>query len=58
MHYTYAVGFLSSGCSLRMVCEKLKHFGAYIVFIQSLIFLNSFNSVTIHCFSILCELVH
>jgi hypothetical protein len=24
-HYTYSVGFRSSKCSLRMVCEKPKH---------------------------------
>jgi hypothetical protein len=32
-HYTYAVGFRSSGCSLRMVCEKPKHVRVYIVLI-------------------------
>ena len=31
MPYTYATGFLSSGCFLRMVCEKPKHVGVYIV---------------------------
>jgi hypothetical protein len=25
-NYTYAVGFRSSGCSPRMVCEKPKHY--------------------------------
>ena len=37
-HYTYAVGFRSSGCPLRMVCEKPKHVWAYIVLIWFLIF--------------------
>jgi hypothetical protein len=31
--YTYAVGFRSSGCSLRMVCDKPKDVAAYIVLI-------------------------
>jgi hypothetical protein len=31
--HTYAVGFRSSGCSLRMVGEKPKHVRAYDVFI-------------------------
>ena len=49
--YTYAVGFRNSVWSLRMVGEKPKHGGAYIVLIKLLIF-NGFNSVTIYCFSV------
>ena len=37
-HYTYAVGFRSSGCQLRMVCEKPKHVRIYIALIWFLIF--------------------
>jgi hypothetical protein len=33
MSYTNVVGFLSTGCSLKMVYEKPKHVGAYNVFI-------------------------
>jgi hypothetical protein len=30
---TYAAGFRTSGCFLRMVCEKPKHVGTYNVLI-------------------------
>jgi hypothetical protein len=56
-NYTYAIGFRISGLFLKMVCKKPKHVGACNA-LYNFQFFNSFDSVTICCFSSLYELRH